>query len=1078
MNEGQVTARGPIAWFARNGVAANLIIFVIAVAGILTIPTIKKEVFPEFSSDTISISMVYRGAAPEEVEEAVIVRLEEAIQGLDGVKRIRSTASEGSGSVIVELLPGADVRKALDDIKNRVDAIDTFPVETEQPIIQEVIIKTQVINVAISGSADERALKKLGEQVRDEISNLPGVTQVELVIARPYEVSIEVSEEALRRYGLTFDEVARAVRQTSLDLPGGSIETAGGEFLLRVKGQAYRAQQFEQIPLRTRPDGSRLLLGDVGRVLDGFEDTDQSARFNDEPAVAVLVFRVGDQNALTISETVKNYVKTAQPRMPQGITLTAYQDYSEYLRSRIDLLTRNALAGFALVFLVLALFMRFRLALWVSIGIPMSFLGTMWLMPTLDVSINMLSLFAFLLVLGIVVDDAIIVSENIYTHLQRGKPPLQAAIDGAREVALPVVFSVMTTIAAFSPMLMVAGNTGKILKAIPLIVVPTLVFSLIESMFTLPHHLSSLRLPRDKPGRFHPFRTIQNAFARGLDFVIHRLYKPALEWALAWRYVTLALGLVSLLLCAGLVGGGRIKFQFFPPVEGDDIGAFLTMPEGTPQEAVAAAVARLEDAAMQLRQEFSGTNTATGEPLFRNMLASVGDQPFRTALSKNAGQHGRTYARPNVGEVHIQLAPSEVRTVSAPAIVNRWRELTGPIPDAVELVFTSSLFSSGNAIDIQLTGPNVDHLRQAAEELKRRLAHYPAVIDIADSYRAGKQEIKLSIKPSAQALGLTQQDLARQVRQAFYGEEAQRIQRGRDDVRVMVRYPEEERRSLANLENMRVRLPDGTEIPFESVAEAQFGRGYANIYRVDRQRSINVTADVDLTQGNTGEILAAILENDLPAILGRYPGLRYSLEGEQREQTETMGGLLRGFVLALFLIFALIAVPLKSYLHPFVVMSAIPFGFFGAVLGHLVMGLDLTVLSMFGLFALAGVAVNDSLVLVDFINRARREGLEITQAIRQAGVKRFRPILLTSLTTFAGLTPLILERSLQAQFLIPMGISLGFGVLYCTITSLLLIPAEYLILEDIKRGWKWLYGKPEAQAAPPAPEPNPASARA
>lgn len=1043
---------GPIAWFARNGVAANLLLLVLAVAGAMTLPAVKREVFPEFSSDIITVSMLYRGAAPEEVEQAVCVRIEEAIQSVDGIKRIRSTASEGRGSVVIELLPGADARKALDDVKARVDAIDTFPVETEKPVVQEMLIRAQVINVAVSGQTDETTLKRLGEQVRDEISNLPGITQVVLVVARPYEITIEVSEDSLRRYGLTFDEVAEAVRRSSLDLPGGTLKTAGGEFLLRVKGQAYRAPEFENIPLRTRPDGSRLRLGDVARVVDGFEDVQQAASFDNAPAVAVQVFRVGDQSALEISDKVKAYVREAQARMPEGITLTTYSDYASYLRSRIDLLLRNAAVGFVLVFLVLALFLRFRLAFWVGLGIPAAFLGTFWLMPVFDVSINMLSLFAFLLVLGIVVDDAIVVSENIYTHLQRGKSGLRAAIDGAREVAVPVVFSVLTTIAAFAPMALVGGNTGKVLKAIPLIVIPTLVFSLLESMFCLPHHLSTMRRERPAPRwGWHPFRVLERGFAALLERFIHHVYRPVLAICLEWRYVTLAAGVVTLLLSLGLIAGGWLKFQFFPPVEGDDLAAFITMPEGAPPEVVRAAVAQVEAAASRLREEYRNVTTTDGGGVVRHTLASVGDQPFRTAVSRNGGGEGRSYVKPNAGEVHVQLAPSEARTVSATEVVSRWRELTGPIPGAVELTFTAALFSSGTPIDIQLTGPDMGQLRQAAEELKARLARYPGVIDLSDSYRAGKQEVKLAIKPEAEALGLTLHDLARQVRQAFYGEEAQRLQRHREDVKVMVRYPAEERRSLSSLENMRVRLPDGTEVPFSSVAEARYGDGYASIYRVDRRRAVNVTGDVDLSRGNTREILAAVQATDLPELVALYPGLRYAFEGERREQNETLGGLMRGFVLAMFLIFALIAIPLRSYLHPLVVMSAIPFGFFGAIVGHLVVGLDLTVMSMFGFVALAGVAVNDSLVLVDFINRAVRAGTPLREAVRQAGRQRFRPILLTSLTTFAGLTPLILEKSVQAQFLIPMAVSLAFGVLYCTVTSLVLVPALYMILEDLKQ---------------------------
>lgn len=1065
--------RGPIAWFARNGVAANLLVLVIIVGGALTIGSIRKEVFPEFASDVVTVTVAYRGAAPEEVEEGVCVKIEEAIQGVDGIKRVRSTAAEGAGTVVVELIPGTNAQKALDEIKSRIDAIETFPEQTEKPVVQELVIRSQVINVAISGDADETTIKRLGEQVRDEISTLPGITQVELVVARPYEISIEVSEEALRRLGLTFDEVAQAVRKSSLDLPGGSIKSSGGEFLLRVKGQAYRAPEFEKIPLRTRPDGTRLLLGDVARVVDGFEDTEQAARFNGKPAVVVQVFRVGNQNALHISEAIWKYAREAQARMPSGIALTPYSDYAQLLRSRLDLLVRNAQMGFVLVFLLLALFLRFRLAFWVSIGIPVSFLGTLWLMPSMDISINLLSLFAFLLVLGIVVDDAIVVSENIYTHQQQGKPALRAAIEGAREVAVPVVFSVLTTVAAFAPMVLVPGNTGKVLKAIPLIVVPTLLFSLAEAMFCLPNHLSTTH-PEKKTVGFHPIKRVQQAFALGLERFIGNVYRVFLEFCLKWRYATMAIGAVMLLLCAGLIGGGWLKFQFFPPVEGDDIAAFITMPEGSPPEVTAAAVKQVNDAVEQIKRELEEKHGEAGRKLIRNTLASIGDQPFRTAISKNGGNVGRTFANSNLGEVHVQLAPSEEREVeiTASELVKRWRELTGPIPDAREATFTAAMFASGNAIDIQLNGSNVQELRAAAQELKGLLAQYPGVIDISDSYKAGKPEVKLAIKPEAEATGLTLENLARQARQGFYGEEAQRIQRGRDDVRVMVRYPAEERRSLGNLESMRIRLPDGTEVPFSTVATATHGQGYSVIYRVDRQRSINVTADVDTAKGNSNEILAGLQANELPALQGKYPSLRYNFEGERREQSETMGGLARGFVLSLVLIFALIAIPLKSYLHPLIVMSAIPFGFVGAVLGHVVMGMELTVLSMFGLVALAGVAVNDSLVLVDFINRARRAGVPMTEAVRDAGVKRFRPILLTSLTTFAGLTPLILEKSLQAKFLIPMAVSLGFGVMYCTFTTLVLVPAQYLVLEDLHKVARKIFGrKEEGSVEGTSPEP-------
>ena len=1046
-----------ISWFANNIVAANLLMAIILGGGLLTISKLKMEVFPEFSSEIISVSMIYRGAAPEEVEEAVCVRIEEAIQGLEGIKRIRSTASENSGSVSIELLPGSDSRKVLDDVKSAIDAIDTFPDETEEPRVKEIVLRRQVINIAVSGDTDEATLKYLGEQVRDEIAAIPGITQAELSGARPYEIAIEVSEDALRRYNLTFDEVTRSVRRSSLDLPGGSIKSEGGEILLRTKGQAYRGPEFQNIVLRTLTDGSLLTLGDVANVVDGFAETDQISSFDGNPAVVVQVFRVGEQNALDITEKVKAYIDTAQGRMPEGISLTVWVDFSRILQGRLDLMLRNGRVGFFLVFMILALFLRLRLAFWVALGIPISFLGAIWLMPSLGASLNLISLFAFIVVLGIVVDDAIVVGENIYRRFQQGERGLSAAISGAREVAVPVTFAVLTSIAAFAPLLMVPGTTGKIMKLIPEIVILTLIFSLVESLLILPAHLAHSKMNEEEgtPSRIGElWEKFQDFFTTGLNWFIVRVYNPSLEFSLRWRYLTLSVGISTLLLTIGLIGGGWIKFVFFPQVPADNVAAMLTMPLGTPVEATAKAVKRLERSALELKEEL---HSRSNEQIFQHVLASVGEQPMRAAQRQNFGQIS-SFSAAHLGEVNIELTPAEVRTIGSTEIARLWREKTGPIPDASELTFTSSLFSAGEAINIQLTGPDYIELREAADRLKLRLGKYPGVVDIADSFRPGKQEVKLSLTEEAKSLGLTLSDLARQVRQAFYGEEAQRIQRGRDDIRVMVRYPAEERRSLANLEEMRIRTATGSEVPFSIAADTEIGRGYASINRTDRQRIINVTGDVDLARANTNEVLADLKATALPEVLGAYPRVRYTLEGEQREQRETLSGLVSSFGTALLVIFALLAVPFRSYIQPLIIMAIIPFGFVGAVWGHLIMGMNLTILSMFGLVALSGVVINDSLVMVDFINRARTRGLGLEAAIREAGGVRFRPILLTSLTTFAGLTPLLFEKSLQAQFLIPMATSLGFGVIFGTFIILVLVPVSYMILEDLRASIYRLFG--------------------
>jgi len=1033
-------------WFAKNPVAANLAMVLIVAAGLLTLPGIKQEVFPEVASDLINISVPYLGAAPEEVEEAICVRIEEEVQSLEGIKRITSRASEGVGTVTLELLPGTDIRQLLDDVKARVDAIDTFPEETEKPVIQELLNRRQVLSLAVSGDTDEKTLKVLSERMREEILLLPGITQAEVTSIRPYEVSIEVSEQALRRYDLTFDEVAQSIRRSSLDLPGGSIKTEGGEILLRTKGQAYTGLEFEKIILRTRPDGTRVTVGDVASVIDGFAETDQQSRFDGKPAALIQVFRVGDESAIKVAREVKEYVQVARERMPGGIQLTIWNDDSQALRSRLSLLFANGRAGFILVFILLALFLRLRLAFWVALGIPISFLGALWLMPSFDVSISMISTFAFIVVIGILVDDAIVVGENIYTEYERGKTGIQAAIDGVKGVAVPVVFAVMTTIAAFWPLLWVEGAIGKIMRFIPIIVILALAFSLFESLLILPVHLSHLKRIKEMPpqGWRGAWGRFQSKFNDLFKKFINKVYRPSLALGLKMRYVTLAGFIAIFILTIGLVGGGFVKFIFFPRIDSNNVIAELTMPLGTPVEVTARAIERLEKSALQLEDEYSRE-----KPIIRHVLSSIGEQPsLNQPQGPNVAAGGFTGS--HLGEVNIELVPAEDRDFGSVVVANRWRELTGPVPDAVELIFTSSLFTVGAPINIQLASADYTALREVTEMLKEKVKDYPGVYDVSDSFRTGKQEIKLDITPVAESFGLTLSDLGRQVRQAFYGEEVQRIQRGRDEIRVMVRYPVEERRSLGNLENKRIRTAGGIAIPFSAAAEASLGRGYSTIQRTDRRRTINVTAEVDEARANANELLADITENVLPPLLEDHPGVTYSLEGEQRDQSEALESLRSGFLLALLIIFALLAIPFRSYIQPLLIMGVIPFGIVGAIWGHVVMGLNLTILSFFGIVALTGVVVNDSLVLVDFINRLRKSGLSVQEAIREAGVARFRPIILTTVTTFAGLTPLLLERSIQARFLVPMAVSLAFGVVFATFITLILVPVSYQILEDVK----------------------------
>jgi multidrug efflux pump subunit AcrB len=1024
----EVHKGGIIAWFTRNPVAANLLMAIILLAGIFSAFTIRKEFFPNFSLDRVIIQVPYLGAAPEEVEEGVLIKIEEAIQDLEGIEEIVSTAREGMGDVRVEVATGYDPLTLLDRIKVRVDAIATFPDETEKPVIFEQIIERDAIRVQLYGNADEATLKEYGKLVRDEILELPSVTRADLQGTRDYEISIEVSEEQLREYGLTFNQVVRAVQDSSVDLPAGSIKTAGGDILLRGKGQAYRQQEFEDLVLLTRQDGTRLLLGDIATVRDAFADTTNFMRYNGKPSVSIGVFRVGDQNLLDIAQQVRDYVEEKSYTLPEGLEIDYWADQSRLLKGRIDLMLKNGAFGAILVFLMLTLFLRLRVAFFVMLGLPVSFLGTLALMPTdpVGISINMITLFGFIVVLGIVVDDAIVVGENVYTTVRRDGQSVLNVIRGAEEVAVPVTFGVLTTIAAFMPILFIPGTDGKIWSNIGIVVILCLLFSLVESKLILPAHLASIRLyspVEKKPGFFTRF---QRYFADGLHKFVDKYYRPVQRVAMENRYVTLALFLFLIFVTAGLVRGGLVRFVFFPSVETDILSGNLTMREGTPEDVVEAASRKIERALWQADELMNPDRR-----LVEGLVA------FTTGENKVM--------------FIAEIIPSEERDDDEGSVmlVNKWRDLVGPIAGATELTFSGTIGHGGKPIDFQLQGDNVEQLNAAAEELKTVLAEYEGVFDISDSFTSGKQEIKLDILPRAEVLGLTLRDLGQQVRYAFYGAEAQRVQRGKDEVRVMVRYPEENRRGLGDLENMRIRAENGIEVPFQEVADAEFGRGYAVITRKDRSRTVDVTADVDKSKKEPGAIISDIQENQLPELLERYPDVQVSLAGESEDQQASLTAMLNGFFIVLFIIYALMAIPLKSYGKPLLIMMVIPFGIIGAVFGHLLLGLPISILSLCGIIALSGVVINDGIVMVDFINKREARGLTYLEAVNEAGAARFRAILLTSLTTFFGLLPMVTEQSLQAQFLIPMAVSLAFGILFSTVITLVLLPALYLILMDI-----------------------------
>lgn len=1035
-----------IDWFVHNPVAANLLMFILLVSGLLALPGIRQEEFPSIEVDAVQVRVPYLGAAPEEVESAVCIRVEEAVEGTEGIDRIRSVSAEGLCSVVIELVEGVDKGRVANDIKSRVDAIDSFPAETEKAVTAEIAILSTVLQVAVSGDADERTLKLIGQQVRDDIVALPGVSQAELLFARPYEIGIEVSEQALRRHGLTLQQVGVAIEQSSLDVPGGSLKTEGGEILLRTKGQAYRGREFEEVVVLTRGDGTNVTVRDIGRVVDGFEEGDLMARFDGDPSVAIRVSRVGNEDVLDIARQVKDYLAQAQREVPEGISLTIWQDESQDLVDRLDALARNARSGLLLVLLALTLFLRFRLALWVAAGIPVAMLGTVAVFPLMDISISTVSVMAFILVLGILVDDAIVVGERIYAHEKMGKPRLQAAVDGTQEVSIPVLFGVFTTMAAFIPILNIPGPLGSFFNVMGVVVIIALFFSILESQLILPSHLAHRKAERERGDNalLNRWLALQERISGGLESIADRYYLPAIERALHWRYATLALGVAVLAVTLGLFSSGRMVFQFFPSVEGTHLYASLTMPEGTPVEATAGAVARIEAAAERLREELDAT-LAPGQPSkIRHVFSSIG-----STIPKGSTNFGAT-AQSNIAEVGVALdLPRDYAGTPTIEFADRWRELTGSIPDAIELGFTSQAFGLGSAIDIELYGKKFDQLRSAAAELRAALQGYSGARDISDTFRAGKQEVQLELLPEARSLGLTLRDLGQQVRYAFYGYEAQRVQRGKEDIRVMVRYPEEERRSLGNLEAMRIRTADGTEVPFGSVARASLARGYTTINRVDGQRVVQVQADVDRTVSAPEEILDSLIARELPEILKRHPGVGYRLAGEAEERIESMATLVSTALLALLIIYTLLAIPLQSYLQPLVIMSVIPFGAVGAVLGHLLLDRSLVFFSLLGIVALSGVVVNSSLVLVDFINKRRHAGDALERTVASAGAVRFRPIVLTSITTFVGLTPIMLDTTISTHLFVPMAISLAFGVLLGTIITLFLVPCLYMVLEDL-----------------------------
>jgi multidrug efflux pump subunit AcrB len=1066
---GVTQEKGIIAWFAANQVAANLLMILIIVGGLMTVGTIRKETQPNLELNMIQVRVPYLGAAPQEVEEGVVLKVEDAIQDLVGIKKIISNAFEGAGQVTIEVYPDADIDQLLSDVKTRVDAISTFPALTEKPVIYKQEMLMPVIMIALHGDLDDFSRKALGNEIRDELLRLPQVNNIINYGDRAYEISVEVSEQTLRQYGLTMSEVSQAIRNSAVDMPGGTIKSEGGDILLRTKGQVYTGTEFSQIVLRTFPDGTRLTLGDIANIEDGFVESESFSRFNGEPNSTLQIRSGTNQNEIETARVVKEYVEKKRASLPDGVHLDTWVDLPKYLEDSLDRMMDNILNGAILVFVVLSLFLRMKVAFWVMVGLPVCFLGALWLMPTWPVTINTISLFGFIIVLGIVVDDAIIIGESAYTKIRADGHTLDNVIQGAQRVAIPATFGVLTTIAAFAPMMFIGGVVGPFFEAMAFVVILCLAFSLVESKLILPAHLVHARIPEiDEEDLFHPqrkialrervprfFLKIQRHVQHGLHKLIYDIYKPWLIRAIDNRGLTVTIFAAVLILTIGLMTSGIARVVVFPEFENDYVQVNMQMQAGTPLAERDRAAARIEQALLDINEEY------------------VRDNPGSLPVIQNMG----IFSQSDTGAMAIAEIPfEEERPYSMREVTDLWRERVGELPGLKELKFSRAGHIGGGApLSFRLNGNNMNLLEAAAAELAAELANFEGVFDVVNSAEQGAEEIKLRIKPEAEALGLTMSALGRQVRQAFYGEEAQRIQRGKDELRVMVRYPIEERRSIADLENMRIRTPAGDEVPFAEVAEVSFGKGYSRISRIDRQRTVTIEADIDPAVVAPAQLIGTMSEEFIPELLSRYPGVEYGLEGASQDQLEFLRRIQIAALAAMFLIFGLIAVPLHSYSQPLIIMSVIPFGAIGAVIGHIIMGYPISMFSMFGLIALAGVVVNDSLILVDFINKARIKGVAVRDAVLQSGTARFRAIVLTSFTTAAGLVPIILETDPKAQTIIPTAISIGYGIIFATIITLFLVPALYLLLED---GFAWgraLRARLAGQPVPGEPADKPAA---
>ncbi len=1030
MNTSTPKHSGIIAWFANNAVAANLLMIMIFVVGGWSAWNTQRALNPKIEVNIISVNMVYPGAAPDEVEKGIILKIEESLKDIESIQRVDSTANESLATLRLEIYDDYDVLAVMDEVKSAIDAISSFPEQTETPVINRIKVREHASQLQIYGNLDERSMKRLVEEVKEELLQDPDIAYATIWGDRDYEISIEVPEATLRKYHLTLEKVALAIRGSSLDLPGGAIKTENGEIMLRTKGQAYQQKDFEKIVLISNPDGTRLTLGDIAAIDDGFVEQEGYALFDNKFSMAVTIYAVGDQDILTVSRASKKYMEEKRKQLPPGVYIDHWADVTFYLQGRLDMMMKNLAMGGLLVFLVLSLFLNIKLAFWVMAGLPVCFLGAFILMPleSFNVTLNMISLFGFILILGIVVDDAIIIGESASSNCEQKGHSVDNVIEGALRVATPATFGVLTTIIAFMPTLFTEGVLSTFPEALGWVVIFCLIFSLIESKWILPAHLAHSK--QSNEGIWGELNKVPAWTNRHLEHFIHYHYKPFLLKCIANRYTTFASFFAMLILVGGLVGGGVIRYVLIPSIPGDFLQSKLEMVEGT-------ADAKTRDAQQHIARSLEQVN--------EQYKIDSGNEDGFIHHTFTWGYEGR------FADSMLELTKSEQRDISSDEIITAWREQVGEIPGAKIISISNLQGMSGPGIGFKLVAKDFDQLKAAAGELEEKLASYDGIFDIRNGASAIRDEITLGIKPSAEALGLSVADLGTQVRHAFYGAEAQRLQRSTNEVKVMVRYPKEERKTIADLENMYIRTNSGDEVPFSSVATIKVAPGYTQTTRINSERAITVSAEANKTLVEPSSLVDDLIRNFMPDLKQRYPGVDYKLDGESEESDKMFDSLFFGFGISLFGIYALLAIPLKSYLQPLIIMGVIPFGVIGALIGHMLLGIPFDMFSFFGVIALSGVVVNDSLIMVDFVNKSVANGVDKHQAVIDSGSKRFRAILLTSLTTFFGLLPMLLEPSLQAQMVIPMAVSLSFGIIFATVITLLLVPSLYIVLDDFAR---------------------------